>query len=45
MIIHQLSVFLENKSGRLTEVLEVLEPKFIERSEGKAKHVIDKRKF
>jgi hypothetical protein len=24
MIIHQLSVFLENKSGRLTEVLEVL---------------------
>lgn len=25
MIIHQLSVFLENKSGRLTEVLEVLE--------------------
>jgi len=24
MIIHQLSVFLENKTGRLTEVLEVL---------------------
>jgi len=24
MIIHQLSVFLENKSGRITEVLEVL---------------------
>ena len=24
MITHQLSVFLENKSGRLTEVLEVL---------------------
>lgn len=24
MIIHQLSVFLENRSGRLTEVLEVL---------------------
>jgi len=24
MIIHQLSIFLENKSGRLTEVLEVL---------------------
>ena len=24
MIIHQLSVFLENKSGRLTEVLEAL---------------------
>jgi len=24
MIVHQLSVFLENKSGRLTEVLEVL---------------------
>lgn len=24
MIIHQLSVFMENKSGRLTEVLEVL---------------------
>ena len=24
MIIHQLSVFLENKAGRLTEVLEVL---------------------
>jgi hypothetical protein len=24
MIIHQLSVFLENKSGRLTEVLEIL---------------------
>ena len=24
MIIHQLSVFLENKSGRLTEVLDVL---------------------
>jgi len=24
MIIHQLSVFLENKSGHLTEVLEVL---------------------
>jgi hypothetical protein len=24
MLIHQLSVFLENKSGRLTEVLEVL---------------------
>src|SRR5512133_2305202 len=24
MIVHQLSVFLENKSGRLTEVLEAL---------------------
>lgn len=24
MIIHQLSIFIENKSGRLTEVLEVL---------------------
>jgi hypothetical protein len=24
MIVHQLSVFLENKSGRITEVLEVL---------------------
>jgi hypothetical protein len=24
MVVHQLSVFLENKSGRLTEVLEVL---------------------
>jgi hypothetical protein len=24
MIIHQLSVFLENKAGRLTEVLEIL---------------------
>ena len=24
MIVHQLSVFLENKAGRLTEVLEVL---------------------
>jgi hypothetical protein len=24
MIVHQLSVFLENKSGRLTEVLEIL---------------------
>jgi hypothetical protein len=29
MIIHQLSVFLENKSGRLTEVLEVLGEKNI----------------
>ncbi len=29
MIVHQLSVFLENKSGRLTEVLEVLGEKNI----------------
>jgi hypothetical protein len=29
MIIHQLSVFLENKSGRLTEVLEALGQKNI----------------
>jgi hypothetical protein len=29
MIIHQLSVFIENKSGRLTEVLEVLGSKNI----------------
>jgi len=30
MIINQLSVFLENKSGRLTEVLEVLGRKISE---------------
>jgi len=80
MIISQLSVFLENKSGRIAEVLEVgeeffqdrisqlqnirtklgenlesatglgikvtlVEPKTIERSEGKSKRVFDKRSY
>jgi len=76
MIIHQLSLCLENKSGRLTEVPEapgkekiritafsgklqdsiasptvpaikvtLVEPEAIERSEGKYKCVIDKRRF
>ncbi len=51
MVAKQLSIFLENKSGRLTEVTEVLvnvklvEPRSIERSVGKAKRVIDNRKM
>ena len=44
MIIHQLSVFLENKSGRLIEVLEVLGEENIRITE-RARELLKKQNF